>query len=136
MHANLIEFYFDGGNGGHLRMEGYGSFLYSGLIDSAGPQRLTYDGSFTSNQAEYETLRCGLARLLIALKVREIEPRKCQLYIYGDSELVIKQLNKIYEVKSEKLRGQYIAVSQMLRNFDQWRAIWHPRAESMRLFGH
>jgi ribonuclease HI len=51
----------------------------------------------TNNQAEYEVLLRGLQYLREAGAV--------SVEIYGDSELVIKQLNDQYECRSDTLRN-------------------------------
>jgi hypothetical protein len=53
----------------------------------------------TNNQADYEALLRGLQYL------REVGAVSVE--IYGDSELVIKQLNGQYECKSDNLRKYY-----------------------------
>jgi hypothetical protein len=53
----------------------------------------------TNNQAEYESLLRGLQYLREAGAV--------SVEVYGDSELVIKQLNGQYECKSDALRSYY-----------------------------
>jgi ribonuclease HI len=53
----------------------------------------------TNNQAEYEALLRGLQYLKKA-KAISVE-------IYGDSELVIKQLNGQYECRNDILRNYY-----------------------------
>jgi hypothetical protein len=53
----------------------------------------------TNNQAEYEALFRGLQYLK--------DVRAVSVEVYGDSELVIKQLNDQYECKSDALRNYY-----------------------------
>jgi ribonuclease HI len=53
----------------------------------------------TNNQAEYEALLRGLQYLK--------EAKAVSVEIYGDSELVIKQLNGQYECRSDILRSYY-----------------------------
>jgi hypothetical protein len=53
----------------------------------------------TNNQAKYEALLRGLQYLREAGAV--------SVEVYGDSELVIKQLNSQYECKSDALRSYY-----------------------------
>jgi hypothetical protein len=53
----------------------------------------------TNNQAEYEALLRGLQYLK--------EAKAISVEIYGDSELVIKQLNGQYECRSDILRNYY-----------------------------
>jgi ribonuclease HI len=63
----------------------------------------------TNNQAEYEALLRGLQYLREAGAV--------SVEIYGDSELVIKQLNGQYECKSDALRNYYEECREILKSF-------------------
>jgi ribonuclease HI len=63
----------------------------------------------TNNQAEYEALLRGLLYLREAGAV--------SVEVYGDSELVIKQLNGQYECKSEALRSYYEECREILKSF-------------------
>jgi ribonuclease HI len=63
----------------------------------------------TNNQAENETLLRGLQYLKEAGAV--------SVEIYGDSELVIKQLNGQYECKSDALRNYYEECREILKSF-------------------
>jgi ribonuclease HI len=62
-----------------------------------------------NNQAEYEALLRGLQYLREAGAV--------SVEIYGDSELVIKQLNGQYECKSDALRNYYEECREILKSF-------------------
>jgi ribonuclease HI len=53
----------------------------------------------TNNQAEYEALIRGLQYLK--------EVKDISVEIFGDSELVIKQLNRQYECRNDILRNYY-----------------------------
>jgi ribonuclease HI len=63
----------------------------------------------TNNQAEYESLLRGLQYLK--------EVGAVSIEIYGDSELVIKQLNGQYECKSDALRNYYDECREILKSF-------------------
>jgi ribonuclease HI len=63
----------------------------------------------TNNQAKYEALLRGLQYLREAGAV--------SVEVYGDSELVIKQLNGQYECKSEALRSYYEECREILKSF-------------------
>jgi ribonuclease HI len=63
----------------------------------------------TNNQAEYEALLRGLQYLK--------EAKAISVEIYGDSELVIKQLNGQYECKSDILRNYYEECKEILKSF-------------------
>jgi hypothetical protein len=63
----------------------------------------------TNNQAEYEALLRGLQYLR--------EAGAISVEVYGDSELVIKQLNGQYECKSEALGSYYEECREILKSF-------------------
>jgi ribonuclease HI len=63
----------------------------------------------TNNQAEYEALLRGLQYLK--------EVGAVSVEIYGDSELVIKQLNGQYECRSDILRSYYKECREILKSF-------------------
>ena len=76
----------------------------------------------THNLAEYTAAIKGVKWL------KEHIPTK-ELLIYGDSKLVINQPNKIYKVKSEKIRPLFNELSGLLEGLS-WKAIWVPREKN------
>jgi ribonuclease HI len=98
--------FFDGsscGNGG-----GVGILLISPrgeMFEFAIPIQPTV----TNNQAEYEALLRGLQYLK--------EAKAISVEIYGDSELVIKQLNVQYECRNDILRNYYEECKEILKSF-------------------
>jgi ribonuclease HI len=64
----------------------------------------------TNNQAEYEALLRGLQYLK--------EAKAISVEIFGDSELVVKQLNGQYEcIKNDILRNYYEECKEILKSF-------------------
>jgi ribonuclease HI len=63
----------------------------------------------TNNQAEYEALLRGLQYLK--------EAKAISVEIYGDSELVINQLNGQYECRNDILRNYYEECKEILKTF-------------------
>jgi ribonuclease HI len=63
----------------------------------------------TNNQAEYEALLRGLQYLK--------EAKAISVEIFGDSELVIKQLNGQYECRNDILRNYYEECKEILKSF-------------------
>jgi ribonuclease HI len=63
----------------------------------------------TNNQAEYEALLIGLQYLK--------EAKAISVEIFGDSELVIKQLNGQYECRNDILRNYYEECKEILKSF-------------------
>ncbi|MDD3190201.1 MAG: ribonuclease HI family protein [Candidatus Pacebacteria bacterium] len=84
-------------------------------------------GIATNNQAEYGALVMALekAKELVGGKSGEL---KC----YLDSELVVKQLNREYKVKDEKMKGLFAEVTKLCLDFDKVEFI-HIRREKNKL---
>ena len=72
--------------------------------------KLAFDCS--NNEAEYEALIAGL-KILKKLNAKRIS-------IYGDSELIIKQVKGEYQAKHLQLRAYRNAVLDILRMFSEY----------------
>jgi len=98
---------FDGcskGNPGHA---GIGAVIYKNNHEIWTNSK--YIGNKTNNQSEYTALICGL-KGAINLKINK-------LIVFGDSQLVINQINGIYKVKNEALIPLYELVIQLKQSF-------------------
>ncbi|GLJ23983.1 hypothetical protein SUGI_0456280 [Cryptomeria japonica] len=88
------------------------------------PIPLSYHLNFlcTNNIAEYEALIAGI-KAALALNIKHI-------HIYGDSQLIIRQVTGIYQAKQDKL-SQYkdLAIS-LLQNFDSYTMEPVPRKDN------
>lgn len=96
----------------------YGSCMQNGsgagilLITPQGdciPKSYKIDFSCTNNIAEYEALIIGL-HLAIQWKIRELQ-------VYGDSHLVIKQVNDEYQTKDDMLLPYRSMVEDLKKHF-------------------
>src|SRR5437016_3396259 len=101
--------YFDGASKGNPGPAGIGAVV----TDHAGKihELKKYIGTATNNQAEYSALLEGL-RCCASHGATEVN-------VYGDSELVIRQLNGEYQVKDPKLRILYDEVIEVRVSFDR-----------------
>lgn len=81
-----------------------------------------YVGRVTNNVAEYLALERGLKELL-RLGARRISLR-------ADSELLVRQLQGVYQVKNAGLRTLFTRVEGLLRRFETWEARHVPRREN------
>ncbi|CAG9314129.1 unnamed protein product [Blepharisma stoltei] len=100
--------YFDGGSRGNPGLSGSGFVIKSpsgDIID----QGCVFNGIKTNNEAEYIGLNLGLERAL-QLGIDCIN-------IYGDSELVINQIDGKYRCKNHTLQVQFDKAINYLRNF-------------------
>jgi ribonuclease HI len=79
-------------------------------------------GVATNNVAEYRALLRGLERAA-ELGAREVE-------VINDSELVAKQLARVYRVKHPAMRPLFEAAMERLGAFDRWSIRSVPRAEN------
>ena len=103
---------FDGGSRGNPGPAGIGV-----VVRAADGTPLVTLGRFigraTNNVAEYRAL-------ITALEQAKALGAK-QVYIRGDSELIIKQLKGIYRVKHPDMRALYDEAMDLLREFDDFR---------------
>jgi ribonuclease HI len=101
--------YTDGGSRGNPGPAAAGMVLEDPkgkIIKRAGK----YLGKKTNNEAEYQALVLGMK---IARR-GDVDSLKCVL----DSELIVKQLNGVYKVKSPNLRKYVRAVKELEKEFD------------------
>ncbi|XP_070667982.1 uncharacterized protein [Malus domestica] len=84
---------------------------------------LDYEGN-TNNRAEYEALIIGL-EILMDLGAAEVE-------VFGDSELVINQLNCEFKCRHITMAGYYLAATQLLSFWDSEISVNHvPRGSNL-----
>ena len=98
--------YFDGS----LRLEGGGAGVL--LISPYGEQLkyvLHIQFPVSNNEAEYEALLHGL-RVIVSLSIK-------RLLVYGDSMVVIKQVNKDWNKTKENMDAYCVEVCKLKKNF-------------------
>lgn len=111
--ARYIIAHIDGGARGNPGPAGYGV----AVADSSGKrvaELSEYIGRKSNNVAEYSGL---LGALQYCLKHEERA-----LKVISDSELMVKQLNGVYKVKSPDLKTLYDQAQTMIRQLDWFRA--------------
>jgi len=86
--------------------------------------RSVYLGVCTNNVAEYQALLHGLQL------ARELGCRRLEIFL--DSELIVRQLQGRYQVKSPALKPLYTRVGNLLGQFAQWRISHVPRSDNSR----
>ena len=132
--ANAIQIYFDGlcepKNPGGIPV--YAFIVYdsdSGRIlgQEAGLAGEPWSRDATHNLAEYT------GAIKAAEWVREHSP-EFEVLIYGDSELVVNQLNKVYKIKSQSMRKLHNELVCQLEGLS-WKAIWVPREKNLNADG-
>lgn len=105
---NKIIIHSDGGARGNPGPSGIGVVLND---ESGGviAEISRYLGETTNNQAEYKALIAGLE------KAKDLEAEEVVCYL--DSELVVKQLNHEYKVKSADLAPLFLKVHNLSLSF-------------------
>jgi ribonuclease HI len=106
---NQVKLFTDGGSRGNPGPAAIGGVIYD-LNGEKLKEFSEYIGESTNNIAEYSALIKGL-RLCLEMGFKNVS---CNL----DSELVVKQLNKIYKVKDEKMKILYDVVVETKAEFE------------------
>lgn len=118
-HATL---YFDGGSLGNPGKGGAGYQLFALNGRTMRESAVRMNGICTNNQAEYVGLIHGMTAAL-----------HCgvqQLTVYGDSEVVIKQVLGQYQVKNPVLIGLHQRASALKQRFNSIQLQWIPREKN------
>jgi ribonuclease HI len=76
----------------------------------------------SNNEAEYEALIFGLL-LALSMEVRSLRA-------YGDSQLIVRQVNDIYEVRKPELVPYYNAARKLMEKFQQVEVLHVPRSRN------
>lgn len=106
-HEFRIE--FDGGSRGNPGPAGCGAVIR----DGDGQELITYGqyvGHATNNVAEYHGLIAGLSKAL------ELKARRAK--VYGDSELIVRQMKGQYKVKNAGLKPLYDRARALAEQFE------------------
>src|SRR5206468_7600167 len=107
---------FDGGAIGNPG-RGYGSYEISGPGGLAIRESVEFNDRgdlVTNNEAEYLTLTRALERLL---SIVHGDSKNIGVTIYGDSALVVNQVNGVWKIKSPHLRELRENVVDLIRRF-------------------
>ena len=95
---------------------GYAIFNSSGkCLERSG----RYVGEHTNNEAEYEALIWALERA--GTITRD------SVKFHSDSELVVHQVNGVYQVKKEHLREYVDRIQMAVKGFQSFRLVYVPR---------
>jgi len=95
------------------------------LKDPAGNQiqaKAFFLGQATNNVAEYT----GIVKALEAIKQLGAK----QLIVYSDSQLLVKQLNGEYKLKSEQIRPFFRQATDLLSELENWKVQHIPREKN------
>ncbi len=89
------------------------------------------DSSLTVPEAEYYGLIYGIEKFLEYSNSKDINSKDVELEIYGDSQLVVKQINGEYECKKPNLRVLRSKVKDLLKDFLSYKIFWIPREKNL-----
>jgi len=106
-----VDLFTDGGSRGNPGPAGAG-FVISSVSGPILPRGM-FLGPTTNNVAEYTAVREGLAA------AKEMQAQSVRLF--SDSQLLVRQLNGQYRVKSENLKVLYTDCMELLASFSSWR---------------
>lgn len=93
-------------------------------------------GHGTSNTAEYNTLITALGDVISKCEKAGTSTATFTVECITDSQLVVKQVNKEWGCYDDRLVGLRERVLEHLRKFKEWRVVWQPREEIMKVLGH
>ena len=117
---SCLEIYIDGASKGNPGHSGVGIVIYR---DGQVLKRISsYIGKATNNIAEYTALIYALEEALL-LKAKSLK-------INTDSQLLARQINKVYKVKHEGLIGLYERSVHLLSGFEKVLVNHIPREEN------
>ncbi len=110
MNKGCYKLYTDGGclgnpgksAAGMVIFDDMGREVYKGSV---------YLGEGTNNTAEYSAVLEGI-KAAKYLKISSLE-------VYSDSELIIRQINKLYKVKSDTLRVYKEKIDELAEGFEK-----------------
>jgi formyltetrahydrofolate-dependent phosphoribosylglycinamide formyltransferase len=116
-----VDLYTDGGSRGNPGPAGAGFVIkqpQGGTILSRG----VFLGQTTNNVAEYTAVK----EALVAAKDIGVQ----SVRLFADSQLLVRQLNGQYKVKSDNLKQLYADCMELLVSFGSWQAVHIPREQN------
>ncbi len=127
--AGPVTVHFDGASQtvGEVRLAGYGFTIEGAGLEAAESGLAVPPGHprATNNVAEYVGAICALEHLLRQGYAGEVT-------IYGDSELVVRQVNGEYAVRTDHLVPYHARLVQLAERFRKVEFRWVPREENQR----
>jgi ribonuclease HI len=96
------------------------------LLDSDGNPVTNFTTSLssgTNNMAEYLAL-IALCKKLSEMKIQDVS-------IYGDSQLVVNQVNGSWKVNQDHLKSAAMNAQKFMKKNPGWKLSWIPREENL-----
>lgn len=130
-----VRIVFDGGSKGNPG-QGYGSYALDWPGYPRQVVRLQFGSQVTNNEAEYDTLIAALEAVLKRLAESGADPKTAKLEIWGDSQLVINQINGDWQSNKPELRVRRDRARNLLGRFGVARLRYHDRENNVEILGH
>lgn len=122
-HEAVARLYFDGGSLGNPGKSGAGYQLFDSSGSLIADSAVRMKGICTNNQAEYVGLIHGVKAAL--------RHQVTQLHVFGDSELVIRQMTRVYKVKNPTLQQLYRLCDGFCQQFQSVKFEWIDRSRNI-----
>lgn len=130
-----IKIVFDGGSKGNPG-RGYGSYALDWPGHPRQVVRLQFGNQVTNNEAEYDTLIAALEAVVKRLREMGADPKGASVEIWGDSQLVINQVNGEWQVNKPELQLRRDRVRALLKQLGPSRLQYHGRDNNVDILGH
>lgn len=122
-HKRSLHLYTDGASRGNPGEAGAGIVI----LDRQGGEIIAqgrYLGTCTNNVAEYKALIMGL------LQAAQLGGDRIEIFL--DSQLIVRQIQGLYKVKSTDLQPLFARAKELLATFDNYEIKHIPREENKR----
>ena len=120
-NINAVSLFIDGAADLHTKTAGIGG-VFLGENNEELYRFSEYLDDATNNEAEYSALIRGLE---LGLELNIIN-----IYIFSDSELIVKQINGDYKVKHERMKRLHRKVIALLSQYSNWNLQHVPRDDN------
>lgn len=90
---------------------------------------LEFENVLTLDEAEYQVLDAGLSDLIDTLEKAEKNPKEYRVLVDSSRDLMLKQIQGLYKVNSERLQPLHKRVSSKVRQFGGIEWLKSPKAE-------
>jgi ribonuclease HI len=107
--SGLWKMYFDGASSSEGAGAGILLIAPEGKFTVPFSYRLQWDIDYTNNVCEYEALILGL-EVAKKLNIKNLE-------VYGDAELIVRQVNRQYQAKHPRMRTYRNCAWDLMENF-------------------
>jgi len=106
-----IIIYTDGASRGNPGKSASGYIIYN-INKKELNREVVYNGIKTNNYAEYNAITNALEWCY-----KNLDLQKVEIKLFSDSQLVIKQINGKYKVKSENMKNLHKNVMELVKHF-------------------